>query len=150
MLDSSNASRTVRQPSSELKCEIQLPPSWDRDRQRRGRLPTCENDLRRFPRFHYHVRAIMECQGGFPNYSRLQQSFVVCTANISRGGLAFLHSEELFPGEHVRIWLPGGLETELEVIRCRHLQERCFELGARFLVPLEAKAVSALLTHDRP
>jgi hypothetical protein len=51
------------------------------------------------------------------------------TLDISRSGIAFLHSEQLFPGERVSLWLPIGKRSYV-VERCVEHNDSCFEIGA--------------------
>lgn len=43
-----------------------------------------------------------------------------------------MHSEQLFPSERMRIVLADDLIREIEVIHCRRVQRRCYEIGAKF------------------
>ena len=148
MFQGTHASQPVERLPSNVKCEVDLPPEWDdQDRLPRGPFPTCSNDRRRFPRFHYRLRAILQCQASFPALSCSRELYMVYTMNISRGGLAFLHSEQLFPRQQICIWMQGGVKHELQVVRCHQLNDRCFEVGARFTVGLDHTVVSALLKH---
>lgn len=59
--------------------------------------------------------------------------FIVCTRNISAGGLAFLHGGFLYPGCRCEITLPtvwGGKETLTgHVVTCRHIEKQIHEFG---------------------
>ena len=68
-----------------------------------------QGDRRRFPR--------MICRGKHPSgpgvssspaLPRPQEWHGVYTLDISRGGIGFLHSEPLYPGERMRVVLLGG------------------------------------------
>ena len=151
MFEGNHANQTVEQLPAQVKCEVELPPEWnDRRQLAKGPLPTVSNDRRRFPRFHYRVRAILQCRETFPARRCSREAYMVYTETISRGGLIFLHSEQLFPSQQIRIYLPGGMPQDLQVVRCRQLHERCFEVGARFALELHHATVSVFLKQYSP
>lgn len=150
MFEGNHPNQIVEQLPPQVKCEVKLPPEWNDLRYLpRGLLPTCSNDRRRFPRCHYRVRAILQCRETFPALWCSREPYMVYTENISRGGLAFLHSEQLFPRQQICIFLPGGVQLDLQVVRCRQLHERCFEVGARFAVAVDHATMSDLLKQYR-
>ena len=53
------------------------------------------------------------------------------TKDVSRQGVAFLSPVALLPKERVKLRVPAT-ELSLEVTRCRRLDPKCFECGARF------------------
>jgi hypothetical protein len=67
-----------------------------------------------------------------PNRPRTKECHVVLTRDVCREGLCLLHAEELFPKEQFDIVLPGGLARTIEVVRCRKLADRCYEVAAVF------------------
>jgi hypothetical protein len=66
-----------------------------------------------------------------PAIERGQQVHCVLTKDISRGGLSFLHTEQLFPEERIKLWLPIGKHDAL-IVRCQRGNENCYEIGAVF------------------
>jgi len=62
--------------------------------------------------------------------------FLVCTRNISSGGLAFLHGGFLYPGCRCEITLPtvwGGQETLIgAIVTCRHVDKHIHEFSLCF------------------
>jgi hypothetical protein len=56
--------------------------------------------------------------------------------DLSRSGLRFLHGEQLFPLERMRVVLPDGKRRLIEVKWCRRVQDRCYEVGCTFTEPL--------------
>ena len=145
MLEHNDKSQTLEPPKDKLLCEIKLPDQWREDCKLTGPLPSRLDDRRRFPRFHYRVAAILQCQDSFPKFRRPRELHSIYTTDISRGGLAFLHSQELFPKERVRVSMRGGSPQELEVVRCRYLHDHCFLVGCRFLAELDTGMVRAFL-----
>ena len=53
------------------------------------------------------------------------------TKDVSRQGVAFLSPVPLLPKERVKLRVPAT-ELSLEVTRCRRLDPKCFECGAKF------------------
>lgn len=131
--------------AGQVVCEVWLPPDWNAAPASGQPLSTVADDRRRFPRFHYRVRGLYEPAATFPALARPEKVFVVYTKDISRGGIAFLHSEELFPKEHGRLRLPRKFDREFEVVRCLRFAERCYLVGARFPEPMEAEELAVLV-----
>ena len=143
MLAGEHASQGLEEPRQNVKCRVELPQDWD-DRPS-GAFPTRANDRRRFPRFHYRVRAVFQSRQTFPALSCSGELCIVYTTQISRGGMAFMHYEQLFPRQRFFIYFSGGMRKELEVVWCRRCNDKCYEVGARFNVELDHKIVSSLL-----
>ena len=66
-----------------------------------------------------------------PSVPRENDLAVVITADISRSGAAFLHAEQLYPGEEGVLWLPTG-KVACTVARCLRRHDECYEVGVRF------------------
>ena len=118
---------------SELKCRILVPAEFLSIFLKDGLLQTVMDDLRRFPRYHYHVRAVLHYRQTLPAVPRGEESYLVLTKDLSRSGLCFLHEQQLFPGERMALDLAGGKHMPIEVTRCTKHNDRCFEIGADFL-----------------
>lgn len=116
-----------------LKCGIQVPREWLDLLEQHGPLPAKMDDGRRFPRFHYRVRGVLEHRQTLPALPRSPERFVVLTKDVSRKGVAFLHETQLFPTERANLWVPSGKATEIEIQRCTWINERCYEVGAVFV-----------------
>ena len=135
-----------KQPLAEAgpgRCEAEPPSSWADFFSRHGMTPTCPNDRRRFRRVYFRGTASLEYRQSFPACPRSRARYRVCTKDLSRGGLAFLHSEQLFPRERMSIVLPDGKAHDIEVVRCRRIEPRCFEIGAVFTASLREPATPA-------
>ena len=108
MLDHGHASPKLEDPLPRLHCELELPADWgEPNRWPQGPLPAISDDRRRYARFHYRVRAILECRPTFPAWESAGGPYAVFTKDISRGGLAFLHGDQLFPRQKIYVLLPG-------------------------------------------
>ena len=54
---------------------------------------------------------------------------VIYTRDISHSSIGFLHAEQLFPLERVRLNLANGLTFELTIRRCVRMQANCYSCG---------------------
>lgn len=145
MLEVGPSREALGDHADQVVCEVWLPADWDAAPASGQPLPTIADDRRRFPRFHYRVRGLYEPAATFPDLARPEKAYVVYTKDISRGGIAFLHSLELFPKEHGRLRLPGKFDREFEVVRCLRFSERCYLVGASFPEPMEAEVLATLV-----
>jgi hypothetical protein len=122
---------TLNQLLEKLECHVQVPDKWDDFYDRRGPMPATSEDRRRFARLHCPGRAVLQMETTLPAIERGQQVHCVLTKDISRGGLSFLHTEQLFPEERIKLWLPIGKHDAL-IVRCQRRNENCYEIGAVF------------------
>ena len=135
MLELRDQEQKLVQTVGPLKCDLELPDAWkDRFRQT-GRLPGKYTDRRRHPRYHFRVCAALEYRQTLPSLPRPPGWHKIFTIDLSRGGLAFLHSEPLFPRERMQVLLPGKGAKIIEVVWCSRVQDRCFQIGARCVEP---------------
>ncbi|MCB9837805.1 MAG: response regulator [Phycisphaeraceae bacterium] len=62
--------------------------------------------------------------------------YLVCTRNISNGGIAFLHGAFLYPGSRCSITLPTVLNIDEtlvgSIVNCRHLVKHIHEFSVQF------------------
>ncbi len=75
------------------------------------------------------------------------RAFLVCSRNLSRGGVGLLHGGFLHPGTWCQVRLRDlrGAEQTFtgRVAACRHVTGRVHEVGIRFEKPLEIDAFTA-------
>jgi hypothetical protein len=90
----------------------------------KGPESLCFGSQRRFHRFYFRGKAILERQENFLG---------VYTKDISRQGISFLSPVELSVNERVQLRAIGALRLELTITRCRLIGERCFDCGATFV-----------------
>lgn len=133
MLDSNGDFQTLSERLASCACEVELPPVWENYFRQSGAMPTFDGDGRRFPRFYARRKAVIEHRQTLPAKPRASAWHAVYMKNISRQGLGFLHSEQLFPSEQMRIMLADDILREIEVIHCRRIQRSCYEIGAIFV-----------------
>lgn len=141
MLDIASEDRSTRDSSPSLICEVQLPPELEDDFERTGRVPSLPDDGRQYPRLYWRGKqnsAAIEYKQTLPCVPRQQCWHKVYTLDISRGGVAILHSEQLFPGERMQVLFTSGDRMSVEVKWCRRLAEKCFCIGTQFANGKEA------------
>lgn len=115
-----------------LECNVELPETWRADYFRMsGAMPTDLNDRRRFVRRALRTKAVMKIEQTLPAFPRETEYYAVYTFDISRQGIAFLHTGELMPGERCVLILPTQC-VKLIVMRCRYYNPRCYLIGTRF------------------
>lgn len=117
--------------SAEIIDRLVIPPEVADNLEARKTVPQ-PGDTRQFPRRYVVAKAVVQYQGGLPAFPRPPQLHRVVVADISRRGLRFLHSEQLYPGELAVVQVTGGKQMRIEIARCRKLAERCFEVGVKF------------------
>ena len=113
------------------QCDINVPPELQDALTERGVVEPVRDDLRRFVRHRFATEAVMELSPSLPQVPRPEQSFRVLTKDVSRNGVSFLHSQQLFPGETLVLWLQTG-QFSCTVARCIRHNENCFEIGTMF------------------
>lgn len=116
-----------------LPCNVQLPNTWVEGTDTVVSCVESHEELRRFHRWKFFSSAALEYRQSFPSIRRPSTWHRVYTINLARGGLSFLHSEPLFPRERAGIVLLDGSDHEIEIVRCRRIQDCCFEIGCRFV-----------------
>ena len=114
----------------------QLPSSWSDYFERRGLMPASIEEKRRFPRSYLRGVAALQHRQSFPALPRAEAWHAVYTKDVCRGGIGFLHRQPLYPKEQMNLAFPDGKSRIVEVVRCRRIQPRCFEIGAIFATEL--------------
>ena len=125
-----------------LRCEIQIPSCLSGFFDIPQSEPVMADDRRRYKRWNCRNVGALECRQTLAHVKRTQGWSRIFLKDVSLGGLAFLHSEQLFPLEQMRILLPEKVlkplaETHrkriVEVVRCRKHGNRCYEIGAMYV-----------------
>lgn len=138
MLDSHYEALALAEGSALLECEIELPASWGNFFVETGMLPTTAQERRRFPRHRFRTPAAMKIVQGLPNLHRPDAWYKVYAKDVSRGGLSFLHSEQMFPGERVQLAMANGHQYIAEIRRSRRIGKKCYVIGVRFVEALSS------------
>jgi hypothetical protein len=118
--------------SSEIIDRLSISESLMKSLHERRAAPPRLVDSRQFPRRYLVAQAIVEYRDGLPAHPRQPQRHSVVVADLSRRGLRFLHSEQVFPGELAIIQIASGKQLHIEVVRCRKIADCCYEIGATF------------------
>lgn len=87
-----------------------------------GPAPLYHDNRRSFHRYYMRGKAVLK---------RGSSMIGTYTKDVSRQGVAFLSPVPLLPKERVKLRVPTA-ELLLEVTRCRRLDPKCFECGAKF------------------
>ncbi len=122
---------TLSRLLEKLECHVQVPKQWDDFYDRRGPVVATAEDRRRFARLHCPGRAVLQLETSLPAIYRGRQVHCVVTKDVSRSGLSFLHTEQLFPHEKVKLWLSMG-KRNATVVRCQRRNKKCYEIGVVF------------------
>jgi len=133
MLDT-NSDLQVAAASDVFPCRVVLPAEWKDFFQRRGPQLHYGEDNRRYIRTHFPTKALMEIGSTHASIPREFERHVVLMKDISRQGVGFLHSVQLFPNERVELIFPTGRRSYL-VVRCLRHNDLCFEIGAELVAP---------------
>jgi hypothetical protein len=147
MLDRNDAQPLAIEAIAALPCEVQLPAGWGAGAAEKGLFASGPDERRGFLRRGLQICAALEYRQTFPSLGRARAWHRVYVVNVSRSGLLLLHSEQLFPKERLVVVLPDGKDVLVEISRCRRIQERCFEVGGRFVVD---RAVVGILGGEKP
>jgi hypothetical protein len=99
------------------ECDVAVPTQWHECLIRRGGSAPAHGDRRKSVRHEFHVRAVLEYNQSLPAIPREHTVTQVVARDLSGGGISFLHADQLFPGEHVSLWLLTG-KRSYEVVRC--------------------------------
>jgi hypothetical protein len=139
MLDYDYSSLLLIQAIDSLPCDINLPQNKGKSSAYGIIFSSGENDRRRYKRIKFSSDLAMQYQQCFPYLQRQTTWCRIRTIDISKNGLGFYHSEQLFPKEHVKIVLHDGNIYELEVARCKRIQDNCFLIGGTLSHPLKCE-----------
>lgn len=117
-----------------LPCRVEMPLDYGAFFELTGPLPPHLEDGRRVPRFYSRTFAAMTTRQTLPTLPREVATERICLKDVSRSGVSFLHSQQLFPGERLELVVFDGVRREITVTRCRKIQDRCFEVGATLAI----------------
>jgi hypothetical protein len=136
MLEHDDRKHAAAELIAALPCHVELPAKWRDNFEKHGLVPFDENDRRRFARVNcrsLNNRAAMQCQSTLPRLRRELSWHSVYVTDISRDGLGLLHSAALYPHERLRLMMLTGTMVQLEVVCCRRVHTRCFEIGTELV-----------------
>ena len=116
-----------------LTFELRMPSSPDEYFATTGAAACALQDQRRFVRKHLRVTAAIQYRRSLPSLTRSPQWYKVLTRDLSRNGISFLHSEQVFPTEQLLLVLPDCKPRCIEIVRCRRMGDQCYQVGASFV-----------------
>ena len=119
-----------------LECEIVIPLGYESKARASRQLIDPNEDQRRYPRQDCQTVAALKYEDFCPALRRSDKFRRIVLRNLSRCGVGFLHSEQMFPHENAFFVLPNGTQRRLKVKRCRRIGSKCYEIGAEFDQPL--------------
>lgn len=125
MLDSSNEPCVVELAWEKAAHKACLPKKFTDFFERHGAVRAREGCRRAYLRFYLRGQAVVDRQG---------DQLGVFTTDASRQGIGFLSPVQLLPKERCRIQLPKTKGFQIEVVRCRRIDEHCYECGATFVL----------------
>lgn len=124
---------------AEMKCRVQVPRALRRLFESRGLIESKPHERRRFTRLASPSKMLLEIEATIKESDGVSRFFSVLATDLSRSGVAFLHEQELFPGDAPVLWFPTG-KVACRVARCLRHNARCFEIGTEFEVGLQSAA----------
>jgi hypothetical protein len=125
MLDISNDEDVMQIAWEKVDLKAALPDEMKDFYDQHGPVPPRPGCRRAYIRFFLRGKGILQ---------RDDKYLGVLTADASRQGLKFYSPVQLFPKERCRIRLPKTKEFQIEIVRCRRVDERCYECGAMFVL----------------
>ncbi|MGE3777963.1 MAG: PilZ domain-containing protein, partial [Pirellulaceae bacterium] len=114
-----------------LQASVHVPNIWQDYFLKQGLCQPRPEDRRQFVRRFLREDAVCEIRQTLPVIPRRHEFSKVYLKDISKGGIGFLMSQQLFPCEQVHLWTRLG-RLSCNVMRCAKQNERCYEIGARF------------------
>jgi len=108
-----------------------------------GMLPTIPDERRRHVRTKLRVAAALKHRQSLPALARDEQWHKIVVRDISRGGVSFLHGQQLYPIEQLILVMPDCRPRGIEIKRCRRIRGAFYEIGAIFVKEFRSLAIDA-------
>jgi hypothetical protein len=128
MLDLSHDQSLMALAWEKVETKTRLPEQMKDFFDQVGPMPAHPGCRRAYHRFYVRGKAILR---------RKETYLGVYTADASRQGLRFMSPVQLLPKERCRIRLPNTKEFQIEIVRCRRVDEGCYECGAMFVLAMQ-------------
>ena len=125
MLDISNDQGVIEVTWENVELKTRLPDDMKDFFEQHGAVPKHPDCRRAYHRFFLRGKGILQ---------RNDTYLGVITADASRQGLRFFAPVQLLPKERCRIRMPKTKEFQIEIVRCRRIDELCYECGAMFVL----------------
>ncbi|HEX4070200.1 MAG TPA: PilZ domain-containing protein [Planctomycetaceae bacterium] len=130
MLEANDHAELSDRPA-EVPCAVEIPRALQQRLARRGAQDATFDERRQFARFAFLSKTLLEVATSFKCVERPREHFTILTTDVSRDGVAFLHVQQLYPGELVTVWFPT-CKVACRVTRCLKHNAKCYEIGASF------------------
>ena len=108
---------------------VPLPPLDDSIREQTRTSGAIWGDSRRYVRYETDALGKLQLHGTYLSAGRENMTQDVWLRDMSRGGIRFVHGEQLFPGELVSVVLTNGRCLHAEIVWCRCLNDGVFVSG---------------------
>jgi hypothetical protein len=125
MLNAVQSEITTTFDWAKVEQTTKLPARLEDFFERHGLTPSHSESRRAYHRFFLRSKAIVR---------RNDTALGVYSVDASRSGICFLSPIEMAINERVTIRLPKTKEFQIEIVRCRPLDDQCFECGAVFVL----------------
>lgn len=119
---------------STLPCDVQIPSAWGDFLGERGLASPTHGDRRHRLRRRLRIKALLEVKQTLVQVERKHERYIVYSYDVSREGMAFVHTEQMFPREECLLWLPHA-KVPLTVTRCQRYNSRCYVVGTQLRTP---------------
>jgi len=123
MLDQRDGRVLIDYVWKKLDCRIQLPDEDSGFFSKKKRSAAKYDDRRRYSR--HFVNSKMAVVDG-------AEVYCAYSLNLSRSGIAFLHSQQVYPKQSLCLCFPDGTFIEATIVFCRRVNDNCYECGAEF------------------
>ena len=110
---------------------IQLPTEWQNFFTEEESILPRPEERRQFVRRHARMKAALVVKSTLTQPDRSNVIHCIYCRDLSRGGLSFIHAQELYPGDDVAIRLPTCW-INLTVVYCKRQNDRCYVVGGSF------------------
>jgi hypothetical protein len=105
--------------------KTRLPKSFGAFFESNGPMPVHPESRRSYQRYYLRSNATLRMR---------DKVLGVYTTDASRKGIRFLAPMQLLPKERGRIRLPNTKAFQIEIVRCRRVDDCCYECGANFVL----------------
>ena len=122
MLEFDNSQEIVEALWRKLGCRIELPEDSEEFFAAKGPQKSVFADYRQHVRYNFRDKALL---------IHRDATYAVYTKDLSHSSIGFLHFDQLYPLECVRLYLLNGAKFDVTIRRCLRLQALCFECGGQ-------------------
>ena len=122
MLECDNPQQILDTLWTQLNCRIVLPVENIRFSSAKSPQYGAFSDRRQYLRCDCHKKAVLVHR---------ERCHAIYMRDVSHSSVGFLHAEQLFPRERVRLYLANGTKVDMTIRRCRRVQAFCYDCGGQ-------------------